>query len=142
MTAGWDKAVRLWDVSTGQSIDPPLFVQSLISSAAMWTDGNAVLVGCQDGTARIWSLATGKPISPTFSHNDVVKDVAFVPNHKAVATGSYDGTVRMWDHPDPVAGSVDESSNLGRSTDTNGAVAGWSHPASRFPGVDRAGPDA
>ena len=108
MTAGWDKAVRLWDVSTGQGAASPLLVQSLISGAAAAVRRQ----GCA-GRLSGWHGADLEPDhrqahQPNPEPQRRRQDVSFVPNQKAVATGSYDGTVRIWDHPDPVSGSTEE----------------------------------
>jgi WD40 repeat protein/tetratricopeptide (TPR) repeat protein/tRNA A-37 threonylcarbamoyl transferase component Bud32 len=67
-----------------------------IQALAFSPDGQAVLIGGNDGTARLWSAGTGKPLAPPLKHQGPVNAVAFRPDGRAVLTGSSDGTAQLW----------------------------------------------
>jgi WD40 repeat protein/tetratricopeptide (TPR) repeat protein len=87
---------RLWSVTTGKEITPPLRHQSFLGAVAFSPDGRRVLTGSYDHTARQWSVLTGKPITPPLRHQREVVAVAFSPDGKLILTGSWDNTARLW----------------------------------------------
>ncbi len=58
LTGGGDDAARLWEVSTGRPLGPPLWHQSgAVRIAKFSADGQTVLTGGDDRTARLWDVA-------------------------------------------------------------------------------------
>ena len=89
-------SARLWDVTTGEPIGPPLLHQGPIVCIAFSPDGKAALTGSVDGTARVWEAATGQPVGAPMLHQDRIGSMAFSPDGKTVLTGARD-TARLWD---------------------------------------------
>jgi energy-coupling factor transporter ATP-binding protein EcfA2 len=106
-TAGFDRTVRLWNVS-----DPthPTALSTFtangdtVTAVAFSPDGRLLAIGGRDRTVRLWTVSD--PEHPTelarlAGHTDTVFSVAFAPDGRTVASGSYDRTVGLWDVADP-----------------------------------------
>ena len=60
VSAGRDRAIRLWDPDTGQPSGAPLLGHDGdVNSVLFSPDGKRIVSGSVDGTVRIWDLATG-----------------------------------------------------------------------------------
>ena len=103
VTGGDDRAVRMWDLTTGTAIPTPVMKHdgSVRAVACATLNGRPVAItGSSDLTVRMWDLTTGTPIpTPVMKHDRSVRAVACTTlNGRPVAiTGSSDLTVRMWD---------------------------------------------
>ena len=105
VTGSTDHTVRVWDLTTGTAVGPPLTGHTgkvAAVATAVLPDGRAVAVtGSWDATVRVWDLTTGTPVGPPLTgHTSMVAAVAtaVLPDGRAVAvTGSWDATVRVWD---------------------------------------------
>ncbi|MHA4816607.1 WD40 repeat domain-containing serine/threonine protein kinase [Streptomyces aculeolatus] len=85
-TGGSDRAIRLWDVQTG---DPGLVLKGhggWVTSLAFSPDGRGIVGGGDSGTPRMWDVGTGEPrwefprgayISLAFSPDGAVLAAAF-----------------------------------------------------------------
>jgi WD40 repeat protein len=99
--ASEDGTVRIWNLDTGQQIDPTESRAWGAPVAAGELDGRPIAVtGGQDGTVRIWDPGTGQQIGdPMTGHNGPVLAVAAMDldGRPIAVTGSEDRTVRVWD---------------------------------------------
>jgi WD40 repeat protein len=68
-----------------------------VRALAFSRDGQAFLIGGEDGTAQVREVATGAAVGPALAHRGPVVAVAFSPDGKTVLTGSEDGTARLWE---------------------------------------------
>jgi WD40 repeat protein len=107
LTAGMDRAIRLWDLSTGKELcrfdcgkvaragqDHPRSY-----AAALSPDGK-VVAASRDGTLSLWDTATEKLLHEvaTGQPGDYGDHLAFAPNGKAVLTVSRkDQSALVWD---------------------------------------------
>jgi len=62
LSGGWDKMVRLWDVSTGRELRSFFGHSSKVSSVAFSPDGRFAYSGSDDATTRVWDIASGKEL--------------------------------------------------------------------------------
>jgi WD40 repeat protein len=110
-SAGGDRTVRLWDVTSRTSphlLGGPLTGHSgWVNSVAFSPDGTTLASAGGDRTVRLWDITDrtaprpwGAPLS---GHIDEVDSVAFSPDGTTLASGSKDRTVRLWDITDRAA---------------------------------------
>jgi hypothetical protein len=107
-----DRAVRVWDLTTGRPIGKPL------TGHGGWIGGVAVtqrldrpiaVSGSYDGTLRAWDLTTGQQLGTPFTgHKGGVNAVAIVEGgtHPVAVSGGSDGTVRRWSLRPPASSGV------------------------------------
>jgi WD40 repeat protein len=98
-SAGRDMTVRLWDPSTGESINEPLMGhEDGISDIAFSPDGTLLASASEDQTVRLWDPATGEQLGdPLSGHNRTVSSVAFSPDGSMLASGDWNNTIILWD---------------------------------------------
>ncbi|MBI2298404.1 MAG: hypothetical protein HYU66_05530 [Armatimonadetes bacterium] len=101
LAGGDDRAIRLWERTTGEDGAWPLALRHPakvhLSRAQFSPCGRYVATGGGDGRARIWDAATGRPCTPFLGHDGPVWDVAFSPRARYLATAGRDAVVRVWD---------------------------------------------
>jgi RNA polymerase sigma factor (sigma-70 family) len=97
-SAGWDWAVRLWDVRTGKS-------RGIIRAGRGWfwclafaPDGNTLAVGGdeRDPCVRLFHPHTGKEVRSCRGHQGHIFAVAFSPDGKTLASAGTDAIIRLW----------------------------------------------
>jgi WD40 repeat protein len=97
VTGGGSDVAHIWDLETGQSVDPPLTGHTDPISAAVWSrDGELIVTGSYDRTVRLWDAGTGQQIGDPGQHDGAVMTVAFSPNGELVASAGEDFKVRLW----------------------------------------------
>ena len=104
ISAGADGTMRIWRLTDGTSLGPPLTGHTdgvLALTASTLPDGSSVIVsGGADGTVRVWRLADGIPIGqPMVGHDGEVHAVAALAlpdGNSVIVSGGADGTVRVW----------------------------------------------
>ena len=94
-----DKTIRVWDVTTGQTVAGPFQGHtSDVTSVAYSPNGRHVVSGSSDKTIRVWDATTGQPMAAPFrGHTNSVKSVTYSPDGRYIVSGSLDKTIRIWD---------------------------------------------
>ena len=92
-----DKTVRLWDVTTNESITIGNHTNWVSSVAFSPSAGTYVASGSADHTICIWDVELRDlAVGPLTGHKDRVQAVAFSPDGTSLVSGSADNTVRIW----------------------------------------------
>jgi WD40 repeat protein len=95
-SAGWEGAVRLWDVTRGTlreffpGTGPP------VTALACPRDGSWFALGLYDGKTQLWTPRDGKRATLD-AHDRGVFAAAVSPDGATLATADGGGTVKLWD---------------------------------------------
>jgi uncharacterized protein with WD repeat/mono/diheme cytochrome c family protein len=110
--AGADRAIRIWDVESGQQ-------KAMIEDHADWIfdvafspDGKRLASASRDKTSKVFDVAKKESIVTFPGHGATVYAVAFSPDGKSVVTGGEDNLIRVW-NPDDDAKQVRQSNSGG-----------------------------
>ncbi len=96
-SAGDDKMIRLWDVTTGKELQRFAGHDNWVYTVTFSPDGKILASAGIDQTIRLWNVATGREIKQLLGHEKEVNSIAFSPDGKVLASGSSDKTIRLWD---------------------------------------------
>ena len=96
-TAGYDGAVRLWDVPAGKLRHTLPGHGEAASGVAFAPDGKRMATAGWDGRVRLWDADTGRPLWTADAHRGRAWGVAFAPDGRTVASAGGDQKVRVWD---------------------------------------------
>jgi len=97
VTGGYDKTVKLFDISTGQVVKTFVGHTSAVSSAIFNPYGNLVVTASKDSTIRFWDIVSGACIN-TFSRQlGEVTSVQISTDGSMLLSGSKDNSNRLWD---------------------------------------------
>ncbi len=99
-TAGADRAIRVYDVTTGKE-------QLLIEDHADWvmdiawsSDGSKLASASRDKTSKVFDTKTGDSLVTFNGHGEPVFGVGFSPDGKQVVTSGRDKQIRVWNVSD------------------------------------------
>jgi WD40 repeat protein len=99
VSCGDERAIRLWNPSTGRQICRAIFHGTSVNSVAFDPRGRRIVTGCYDHTSRIWTVGTEpseENIVVLSGHDGTVASAVFSPSGEQVVTASADRTVRVW----------------------------------------------
>jgi WD40 repeat protein len=97
VSGGNDKALKVWDLTTGklrQTLPSP---SGVVLSVALNPDGKIAVSGGGDRMVRIWDLATGHQKAILKVNSDYVDALAIRPDGKTLVSMSWNGMVKIWD---------------------------------------------
>ena len=97
LTGGDDRALRLWDIDSGESIAVrESATPAAITSLAVSPRGDRVASSSADGVIRVWSASDlGEPLAQTSAQGGRANKVVFTGSGDLVAAYD-DGKVRFW----------------------------------------------
>ncbi|MCX2732127.1 hypothetical protein OOZ19_17970 [Saccharopolyspora sp. NFXS83] len=119
VTAGYDRTVRLWDVSDRnrpKALGEPLRdFGSWVTSAVFSPDGRTLAAAGDDRQVRLYDVADPahpKPLGAPLSGDDgTIYLIEFSPDGRTLATANENKTARLWNvadpaHPAPLGGPL------------------------------------
>jgi WD40 repeat protein len=62
VTSGYDRTIRLWDITSGREVRKFLGHQSTVAAVRFSKDGKFIVSGSADKTIRIWEVSSGKEL--------------------------------------------------------------------------------
>src|SRR5262245_65324274 len=89
--------IHLWEVATGEKLDPFGGYEGAVYSLAQTFDGRMAAVGNEDKIVRLWETATGKIRKEFAGHRRPVFAVALSPDGVLLASGGEDAAILVWD---------------------------------------------
>ncbi len=96
-TASGDKALRIWDATSGALVRTLTGHTEMVRAAVFSPDGTRIVTASNDNSARVWDAASGAELLRLTGHTGWVRAVAFSPDGTRIVTGSQDNTARVWD---------------------------------------------
>jgi eukaryotic-like serine/threonine-protein kinase len=97
VTASEDRSARLWDVSTGSSLAPPLKHEGPVRAVAFHPEGTFIATAGDDGSIGRWDAVTGEPLGGPLSHGAPVVALSFSPDGSRIAAVGGPGGFSLWD---------------------------------------------
>ena len=97
VSGGYDKIVRLHDLTTGQVVKTFSGHQLAVSKVIVNPVGNLIVSGSKDNTIKFWDLVSGVCIKTISSHLGEVTSVAMNSNGTLLLSSSKDNSNRLWD---------------------------------------------
>ncbi len=98
-TGSIDSTIRLWDMTTRETITALAPHGHYVIAVAFSPDDRTLATASIDSTIRLWDVGTGEATATLFGHSDYVTSMAFSPDGRTLATGSMDATIRIWNAP-------------------------------------------
>jgi WD40 repeat protein len=139
----FDGNVHLFNGKSGESLSPPIKLESSVWAFAFTQDGKKAVIAsgsralAAGGEARLWDLASQQPTGPALIHSAAVRALGLSADGSRLITGCEDGAARIWDmaggnligppmrHEGPIT-------TVGLSADGRIAVTGGWDNAARF----------
>lgn len=108
--AGSDRAVHLWDLTTGAAGAPLTGFTGPVYAVHYSDDGRRLAAGSADSNTLVWELP-GKHGPQVLPHPSPATAAAFLPGTHTLLTASADGFARLWSlpggmvtgHPGPIS---------------------------------------
>lgn len=94
-----DGRVRLWDVSSGKLLMPPLRHDAQVRSVQFSPDGQLLLTSSENGVAKCWDLRNVpnsiRMLGQRIRHLDQIRGLG-VTKEGEVLTAGFDGSIKLW----------------------------------------------
>lgn len=95
-TAGYDRAVTLWDASTGQRRHHIEVHNGAVFDLAFSPDGKVLASASADQTLKLWNTATGERLDTLNQPEGGQHSVLFTPDGKFILAAGADKKIRKW----------------------------------------------
>jgi WD40 repeat protein len=96
-SAGYDRLIKLWDVTTGKEVRTLKDHSDTIYGLSFSPDGKLLASAAADRAVKIWDVASGKRLYTLGDNTDWVYAVAWSPDGKHVAAAGVDKSIRVWE---------------------------------------------
>ncbi|KAK5972909.1 hypothetical protein GCK32_002327 [Trichostrongylus colubriformis] len=99
LSGSWDKTLRLWDLTTGQSTRQFSSHTKDVLSVAFSADNRQIVSGSRDRSIKLWNtLAQCKYTITEDCHTDWVSTVRFSPSTRdpVIVSAGWDKIVKVW----------------------------------------------
>jgi WD40 repeat protein len=119
-SAGYDKLVKLWDVSTGKLSATLKEHQDAVYAVAFMPGGRQVVSAAGDRTLKVWDISTGKRLFTMSDALDSLYAVAVHPSGTRIAAGGADKMIRTWSWNTDASSPGGNTGSLAASTFAHG----------------------
>ncbi|MDI9634270.1 hypothetical protein QM565_00440 [Geitlerinema splendidum] len=96
VSGGTDKALRVWDVATGELKRTLQSDSGVIQAVAIAPNGTTVVSGSGDRMVRIWDLNSDRPPKLLKGHSSEIAQVRISPDGQTL-TSSSNNEIKIWD---------------------------------------------
>ncbi|MEO5961641.1 MAG: hypothetical protein ABIZ49_02190 [Opitutaceae bacterium] len=96
------QALRVWDLTTGQPITPPLLLDARLlyvnaRPASFSPDATKLAAGDANGVVRVWEIPSGRVLFDLDMGRANCRVVTFSPDGERIVVGTVGPAIRMWD---------------------------------------------
>jgi WD40 repeat protein len=95
-SAGYDKLIKIWDVSSGKLVTTLKEHLDAVYAIAFIPGGRHLVSAAGDRTVKIWDVSTGKRIITMSDALDALYAIAVHPSGSHVAAAGADRMIRVW----------------------------------------------
>lgn len=95
-TAGYDKVIRLWEVSTGKFVRDFTSHNGAIYDLAFSPDGSVLASASGDSTGKIWMVGSGARLDTLNQPQAEQYRIGFTPDGKFIVGAGADNRIRLW----------------------------------------------
>ncbi|XJO75226.1 hypothetical protein BDV3_005936 [Batrachochytrium dendrobatidis] len=95
VSSGWDKLVKVWDLSKGKLKTNHYGHTGYINTITISPDGSLCASGGKDGVTMLWDLNDGKHLY-SLEAGDIISALVFSPNRYWLCAASGSG-IKIWD---------------------------------------------
>ena len=96
-TCGYDRLIKLWEVSTGKEVRTLKDHSDAIYGISFSPDGKLLASAAADRAVKVWDVATGRRLYTLGESTDWVYATAWSPDGKHLAAGGVDKSIRVWE---------------------------------------------
>jgi WD40 repeat protein len=96
-TTGYDRLIKLWDVTTGAALRTLKDHSDAVYGLAFSPDGWLLASAAADRAVKVWDVATGKRLYTLSESTDWVYAVAWSPDGRHLAAAGVDRSIRVWE---------------------------------------------
>lgn len=96
-SSSFDRAVKLWDVTTGECLKTFLGHSNRVWTIAFHPNAKQLISGGDDHATKLWNIKTGRCTKTIIGHTNAVLSLALSPDGCYLASGHEDQTIRLWD---------------------------------------------
>jgi len=91
-----DQTIKVWNLSTGQTVRTLTGHTDGVLSVAISADGETLVSGGLDATIEVWNLSIGQAVRTLTGHTRTVHSVAISADGQTLASGGLDATIEVW----------------------------------------------
>jgi len=95
VSCGWDKLVKVWDLTTCKLIKDLVRHTGCLNTVTVSPDGSLCASGGKDGVAMLWDLSEGKGLY-TLDANSPIHSLVFSPNRYWLCAATTK-SIKIWD---------------------------------------------
>ena len=96
LSAGHDRAVKLWDKITGNCLKTFEGHKGAVEAAVMTSDCKYILSGGYDMSVRLWDLEKGKSLRAFDGHTARISSLALTSDDLMVISAADDHSLKLW----------------------------------------------
>jgi WD40 repeat protein len=96
-SCGYDRVIKLWDVSTGKELRVLRDHSDAVYALAFSPDGKLLASASADRAVKVWDVLTGNRLYTLGESTDWVYAVAWSPDGRHLAAAGVDRSIRVWE---------------------------------------------
>ncbi|MGD1857501.1 MAG: protein kinase [Leptolyngbyaceae cyanobacterium] len=98
VSAGADKTIRIWDLTSGQLLQTWNNQTSYVNTVLLSPDDTRLYSGNADGNLQGWTMASGDLLwQQPSAHNGPINTVGRTPDGQRLVSGGADGAIHIWE---------------------------------------------